>query len=392
MKSDASMIVAIDKNEFYYLGIMLEEIFPNHEVHFITIVHNPRGAQGTNFSYVHEYAFFVIPRDQKSIADRTIEEEDIWWSNLRNWGGESERHTAKTCFYPIYVKGDQIVGFGDVLSNDVHPEQTVDEGDRFAIYPIDGKGIERKWRYGRESVENIKHLLQVKKGRQGLEVWIGKDFGQHKTVWNDTRYDANEYGTKLLKSLVPSCPFKYPKSLWTVYDCLKAIVEDKPDAIVLDFFAGSGTTGHALDELNKVDGGRRRFLLAEQLEYVDGCTKARILAARQALGTEGSLIYLELAEWNEALGRRIREAAGDAELERVTADMRANGYWRYSVDQALWDWDAFSLLDFDERKQMLLDALDANHLYVNYGDIADAAYGLSAEDVAVNRAFYEGEA
>jgi adenine-specific DNA-methyltransferase len=371
---------------------MLEELFPAHEVHFITIVHNPRGAQGTNFSYVHEYAFFIIPRDQKSIADRTIEEEDIWWSNLRNWGGESERHNAKTCFYPIFVKDGEVIGFGDVAPDNAHPQQTEEVDDHFAIYPIDNKGVERKWRYGRDSVESIKHLLQVKKGKNGYEVWIGKDFGQHKTVWNDTRYDANEYGTKIVKDLVPNCPFKYPKSLWTVYDCVKAIVEDKPEAVVLDFFAGSGTTAHALDELNNVDKGSRKFLMVEQLEYVNECTKARILEARRRLGTKSELVYCELAEWNEALGSSVRKAKDDAALERVIADIRTNGYWRYKADQSLWDWDAFGALTLDQRKAILLDSLDANHLYVNYGDIADPAYGITGEDTAVNRAFYEGEA
>lgn len=392
MKRDGSLIVAIDKNEFYYLGILLEEKFPSHEVHFITIVHNPRGAQGMNFSYTHEYAFFVIPRDQKTIADRAIEEEDIWWSNLRNWGGESERHTAKTCFYPIYVENEEIVGFGDVLPDDAHPKQTEPDGDRSAVYPIDNSGIERKWRYGRETVESIKHLLQVKKGKSGYEIWIGKDFGQYKTVWNDTRYDANEYGTKILRELVPDCQFKYPKSLWTVYDCLRAIVEGRPDALILDFFAGSGTTGHAVDELNRKDGGRRRFILAEQLAYVDKCTKARIIEERRRSPVVGDLVYLELAEANEEFAKRVRNATDDAALAAVAIDLRQDGWWRYKVDQSLWDWDEWAALAFDQRKQLLLESLDANHLYLNYGDIDDADSGLSPEDVALTKAFYEVDA
>lgn len=83
-------------------------------------------------------------------------------------------------------------------------------------------------------------------------------------------------------------------------------------------------------------------------------------------------------------------AAGEAALERVIADIRTNGYWRYKADQSLWDWDEFAKLTLDERKAILIDSLDANHLYVNYGDIADPAYKVSAEDIAVNTAFYEG--
>ncbi|MDP2895237.1 MAG: site-specific DNA-methyltransferase [bacterium] len=77
LTKEGVLIVAIDDNEQFYLGAMLNELFSEHEVHCITIVHNPRGIQGTNFSYTHEYAFFVIPAGKKSIGDRKIKKEDI---------------------------------------------------------------------------------------------------------------------------------------------------------------------------------------------------------------------------------------------------------------------------------------------------------------------------
>ena len=84
-------------------------------------------------------------------------------------------------------------------------------------------------------------------------------------MWQDSRYDANENGTKLINSIVPNAPFNFPKSLWNVYDCLYAAIGNKKDAVVVDFFAGSGTTGHAVLEMNK-DGGRRRFILCTNNE------------------------------------------------------------------------------------------------------------------------------
>ena len=171
LTNDGVMIVAIDENEQVYLGVLLDEIFPAHEKHCITIVHNPRGVQGTNFSYIHEYTFFVIPKGKKVIGDREIPAEEITWSNFRNWGGESRREDAKNCFYPVIVENGEVVGFGNVLDDDKHPSgQTVACGEKDFVYPIDQNMIERKWRYARQSVDEIKHLLRARETETGYEI------------------------------------------------------------------------------------------------------------------------------------------------------------------------------------------------------------------------------
>lgn len=267
LKNDGVFICAIDENECARLGILLEGIFKDHEIHCITIIHNPRGIQGRNFSYTHEYAYFVFRKDTQVIGPRKIRDEDIDWRNLRDNGGESLRTDAKNCFYPIIVKNDKIIGFGEVLPNHIHPKkQTIQEKDTFLIYPIDRNGIERKWRYARQSVEEVKHLLKAKKTRNGYEIEIGKDFGTVRTVWQDSRYDANEYGTKLVHNLVPETHFDFPKSVFNTYDCIAPVLQERKDAIILDFFAGSGTTAHAVMMLNKEDGGKRQFILCTNNE------------------------------------------------------------------------------------------------------------------------------
>lgn len=270
LKDDGVLICAIDENEQAHLGVLIEQLFPAHEQHTITIVHNPRGVQGTNFSYTHEYAVFVIPKNLKTIGDRVIDGDDVSWRGLRDNGGESLRTDARNCFYPIIIKNGEVIGFGNVVPNDIHPDREENKKDGTYIYPIDNEGIERKWRYARQSVEKIKHLLRITDGRGGKEIQIGKDFGKYRTVWVDKKYDANEYGAKLLREIVPSSDFDYPKSLHTVYDCLFAVVGERPHANVLDFFAGSGTTGHAVMEMNKIDGGNRKFILCTNNENNNG--------------------------------------------------------------------------------------------------------------------------
>jgi adenine-specific DNA-methyltransferase len=267
LKENGVLICAIDENEQSPLGLLLEQIFSEHEIHCITIVHNPRGVQGKNFSYTHEYAFFVFRKNRNVIGERKIKHEDIYWSNLRNWGGESKREDAKNCFYPVIIENDEIVEFGDVVPQDAHPlKQTESKGKRYYVYPIDKKGVERKWRYARQSVEEVKDYLRPKKTRSGYEIEIGKDFGIVKTVWQDSRYDANEYGTKIVSNLVPDNHFDFPKSVFNTYDCIAPILTGRKKAIVLDYFAGSGTTGHAVMIMNKEDGGNRQVILCTNNE------------------------------------------------------------------------------------------------------------------------------
>jgi adenine-specific DNA-methyltransferase len=267
LKQDGVLVCAIDENELWNLGSLLEDLFSGYEIHPITIVHNPRGIQGNNFSYINEFAYFVFKKNLKVIGKRKIEEEDIKWRNLRDNGGESLRKDARNCFYPIIVKNDKIVGFGKVLENKIHPQkQTEEKKGKFYVWPIDSKGIERKWRYARQSVSKIKHLLRTKKTKRGYEIKIGKNFGTVRTVWQDSKYDSNEYGTKLVHSLVPGTHFDFPKSVYNVYDCLAPIISNRKSAVVLDYFAGSGTTGHALLMLNKEDGGNRKFILSTNNE------------------------------------------------------------------------------------------------------------------------------
>lgn len=273
LRDDGVLICAIDENEQAHLSVLIEQIFSAHDQHTVTVIHNPKGVQGNNFSYTHEYAIFVVPKDKNTIGDRSLTEDEIYISNLRNWGNESERTDAKNCFYPIMVSKGKIIGFGDVAPDKLHPKSANEKQKDGSVYvwPIDEKGVERKWRYARQSVEEIKDILQIKESRGGsIQIMIAKDYGTYKTVWTDKKYDASEYGTKLLREIVPNCDFDFPKSLYTVYDCLFAVIGDRPHANVLDFFAGSGTTGHAVLEMNKKDGGNRKFILCTNNENNNG--------------------------------------------------------------------------------------------------------------------------
>ena len=331
LKNDGVLICAIDENEQAHLGVLLEEIFNSYEQHCITIVHNPRGIQGTNFSYTHEYAYFVIPSEKKTIGNRKISKVDIDWRNLRDNGGESLREDARNCFYPIIInpKTAEIIDFGVVSKNEYHPESAnLKIKDAIWIYPIDGSAIERKWRYARQSVESVKHLLRAKQSKGIWQIEIGKDFGSYRTVWIDSRYDSNEYGTKLIAKMVPNCDFDFPKSLYNVYDCIYAVIGSRRNAVVLDYFAGSGTTGHAVLQLNSEDGGNRQFILCTNNENktAEQITYPRIRSAIKGYKTEneelikglkGNLKYYKTDFVNSEPTHRNKKLLTDKSIEML---------------------------------------------------------------------------
>ena len=394
LSKDGCLIIAIDENEHSYLGVLLHELFDTeYEIHNITIVHNPRGVQGTNFSYTNESAYFVIPKGKKSIVDRKIAPDEIEWRNLRDNGGESLRTDAKNCFYPIIVKNEKIVGFGEVLLDDrKHPKQEEKKDGYSYIYPIDIQGIERKWRYARQTVEGIKDLLRVKKVKNHLEIELGKNFGTFRTVWQDARYDANEYGKKLINDLVPNCPFSFPKSLWNVYDCLYSVVGKDKEAIILDFFGGSGTTAHAVEELNKNDNGKRQFILCEQMDYINTVTVPRV-AEVQKRNEGGSFVYLELAKKNETALEQISACKSLEELTELFDELCSKYFLHYNVRVKEFrkeiESERFKQLNLKQQKEMFSRMLDLNQLYVNTDDRHDKNTGLTEDDIAITEDFYQ---
>ncbi len=272
LAKDGVLTCTIDENERERLGQLLESLFPEHKQTCITVIHNPGGIQGDNFSYCHEYAFFVYPRIGKSIGLQKRDDEGADVRPLRDVSkGNHLRENAANCFYPIYVEDGKVIGFGDVSDDSYHPESVnvVRDDGIMEIYPIDAKGNERKWVFARQTVESIIDELEVgfNNKRKIWDIIRTKKAFNYKTVWTNGRYNANAYGAKLLGDILPNNPFSFPKSLYTVMDSVDAVVQNEKHSFVLDFFGGSGTTAHAVINLNREDNGRRKYILVEANDY-----------------------------------------------------------------------------------------------------------------------------
>lgn len=267
LKKDGTLITTIDDNEFSRLWMLLQDpdLFPDRSHIPVTIQHNPGGTQGKKFSVTHEYAIYSISPETEIFRKKHIGGDTY---NLRRWGSTSNRYEGATCFYPVLINAENnIVGFGDVLDDAIHPSAEVEllENGLRAIWPIDKNGTEKKWRYARDTVEGIFDRLFVVENKDRIEIMIRRESEPPKTVWTDSLYNAEEFGTKLI-SKITNTTFPFPKSIYAERDSIAYAVAEKPDALIIDFFAGSGTTLNAVNLLNAEDGGNRRCIIVTNNE------------------------------------------------------------------------------------------------------------------------------
>lgn len=292
------LIVTIDEKEYLRLGLLLEQIFPESRVQMVSATISPRSTSRTNeFSRVDEYLFFVFfGAAGVDPVTSSGEDEEIRWLYLRRTQRTLVRGSRKNQFYPIFVdqQTEKIVKIGEPLSISDEITQVPQVPGAVAVYPVNPDGVELIWGltgpslqealekgYVRVSEGNdhqpytISYLSlpNIKKAESGelriagtrpdgskIVMTRGGPKERPTTVWREARHDAGAYGTTLLRSLIPGRRFPFPKSLYAVEDALRIAVGKKRDAVVLDFFAGSGTTAHAVMRLNRQDEGRRQCI------------------------------------------------------------------------------------------------------------------------------------
>jgi adenine-specific DNA-methyltransferase len=269
LKDTGIFICAIDDNEFATLSLLLDEIFPSKTKNVVVIMNNPHGVTRSGFSRCHEYAIFIMNPGQ--IVNKKPAPPDNRTINLRRSGNNSLRKDSPTMFYPILVNKEnfKIIGVGEVPDKIFNPkEQNIDKGKYYEIWPIDSKGIEKNWYYSRKRVEEKGEIeLECKMVKDQPHIYFKHSNNSeqtYKSVWIGSEYDAGAYGATMVKKLTNS-NFPFPKSINTDYDCLKAVIKSK-NAVILDIFAGSGTTGHAVSLLNREDNGNRQFILCTNNE------------------------------------------------------------------------------------------------------------------------------
>ena len=285
LRPDGVLIVTIDDNEVSNLSLMLEQVFPEYLKHQITTVINPGGTYQMNFARVHEYVFFVCPSQTETIVGKPRQqlnngEYEVW--KLRRTGAESaHRHQRPRQFYAIYVdkKNLDVLHVGPEIP--LHADYSIDSvGQAIPVFPIDGNGAERVWRYGRDTMaERISEgAIFAKKRKDTIHLYMRtarKGSQRLKTVWYEGSHSSVGTASTVLVDTIlgRNGAFPFPKSLYAVRDAIGAVIRTRPHAVVLDFFAGSGTTLNAVKLLNAADNGNRRCILVTNNEVSEDETK-----------------------------------------------------------------------------------------------------------------------
>lgn len=309
---DSVLIVTIDEKEYLHLGCLLEEIFPEERMQMISSVINPAVvARAGGFGRSGEYIYFVffgnaapartrLNREWVSRRGRTHTGQ-IRWDLLKRSGTGASRQDSPGGFYPIYIDPDtnQIKEIGTPIPEGKSEPPQID--GLYCLLPIRDNRTEGRWQWTSETFRERMTQGRVRIGGnsdRGYTVYILKD-GEYSKIQNgefaevgrgvnneilvndiDTNYvlaipgdmwqisthDATQYGSRLLGNILGNKRFTFPKSLYAVKDALRFCTANKPDALILDFFAGSGTTMHAVNLLNAEDGGHRRCIMVTNNE------------------------------------------------------------------------------------------------------------------------------
>ncbi len=333
------LVVTIDEKEFLHLGCLLEEMFPEARIQMVDSVINRKGVSRkgkkgdsdreeiTQFSRVSEYIYFVmfgsasIKKSVINMLDSHISEtseeeidEDVQWLSMLRRGAASQRADKPKHFYPIFVNPctASIVAVGDPIPLEASRESVEVPEGLVAVWPMRTNGSEGRWQLKRETFvralkEGTAKLGSYNKKQDrwainylnegileeisnGAVIVLGKDkkgalilrrrrekLVEPKSVWNQTSHNASEYGTTLLNEIIGK-RFEYPKSLYAVEDVFRMCTGDNKEALIVDFFAGSGTSLHAVNLLNAEDHGCRRCIMVTNNEV--SVEEAENLSAR----------------------------------------------------------------------------------------------------------------
>ena len=333
LQNEGIICVAIDDVEVSPLRFLLADLFEK-ELGVAAVRSNPQGrARKGYFSPAHEYALFYgkpgaspgsLPKTEKQKNSYPHQDAQgrFTWDNLIRRPPGDNRVDVPTMYYPIYVKQDNTIRIPEMTWNESERSYDVLEKpreDEVSVWPIKA-GVEKRWRHGWEKVSRERDEYRVRRV-ENIRVEYKSRMQQEavpKTWWSEGTYAAARYGTTALEEILGNGNFNFPKSVFLVSDCLLACGL-KSDGIVLDFFSGSGTTGHAVLKLNKADKekykdkGNRKFILVEMGDYFESTLKERIRRVmfsenwkdgkpeKKIDGTVGIVKYQRLEQYEDVL-------------------------------------------------------------------------------------------
>ena len=316
---DSVLIVTIDEKEYLRLGCLLEELFPEARIQMVSSVINSAGvSRGDEFSRSNEYIFFVkfgssspcrLPLEDEWRGNMKSKKKDkLVWNQLMRAGTNARRIDRPKLFYPIFISNDglKIMDIGEYIPLNRNRDDIFSDEETTIIWPIRSNGEEGNWQVEPKTLRKLYQKGYVRLGgftQRGMAITYLKSGEQQKiengifnvvghrkdgsviegdmeserefipgSQWDIPSHNATYHGSQLLNKIIGN-RFTFPKSLYAVHDTIRFFVANKPNALIVDFFAGSGTTLHAVNLLNAEDGGKRRCIMVTNNEVSEAEAK-----------------------------------------------------------------------------------------------------------------------
>ena len=366
LQEDGILCAAIDDVEYPQLQRLLSRVFTHGSSLGTAVVRsNPAGrSTPTGFSSSHEYALFFgkrpsakvgrLPRTESQTKRYKSEDEigSYEWVNFRKHGGLNAYRTARPrLFYPIYATESgrvRVPAASWVESTGAYQIEGPPQEDEKVIWPISDRGEEKTWKWGRETLEaNLTGFCARPNGIGETNIYMKSrkkgDGVLPSTWWDKGPYSASEHGTRSLINLFGNAlGFSFPKAAGLVEDCIRAS-GCEVESVVLDYFAGSGTTGHAVINLNRGDGGERKFILVEMGEYFDTVLLPRIKKVTYT------------PEWKDGKPKRQATAEEAERSPRIVKYLRLESYE-----------DTLDSIEFDQPSEQLRLPEDTEEYLLKY--------------------------
>lgn len=300
-QENSVLIVTIDEKEYARLSLLLEQTFPDGRIQMISSVINPKGVPRDGLSRIDEYIFLIqfgASQVGKEIKEGTAGKE-VRWRGLTRTGANGVRKKSPGAFYPIFFdQAGRIVEVGDALPLEASPESVACPDGLVAAWPTPRPdGEDGRWSVVPETLRDLIKRGAVRTGKVDfakkqfpifyltseqltaidagsldfkghsstgvMQVYYPEDAGRAsapRTIWDKVSHSASEHGSMLIRTLLSERKFPFPKSLYAIEDVLRLFVKNKPNAVILDYFSGSGTTAHAVMRLNRQDDGHRQCI------------------------------------------------------------------------------------------------------------------------------------
>ncbi len=373
LSNEGIIFISCDDSEQAYLKVLLDEVFgrDNFVTNFVWRRRKTQANLAKHIAPVHDFIICAAKNKGKLTINKIPYSEDFIKKTFSN-SDNDERG--------VYQTGPL-----------ARPANSSNR--EYALKMPNGREITAKWSCSQETFDKYvkeKRLVIPRdgEGMPRIKIFLSELEGQIPNTWLDNIATNDEASKEIESFFGTNAAFSFAKPTKLIKHI--AQIGSNKDDIILDFFGGSGTTAHAVLELNKEDGGNRQFILCEQMDYVETVTSKRVQKVIEN-NQQDSFVYFELKKYNQSFIEQIEEAKDSETLLKIWEQMKAKSFLNYNVDIKKQDEhiEEFKSLSLAEQKQHLCELLNKNQLYVNLSDLEDENFECSTEEKQVTKDFYQ---